>query len=73
MCYALCNKLSDYAEWYAFYPTGAVSPDVGPQHYFDGGFFYKVTDNFQLDIRAGVGLNRHADDYFIGSGFAVRY
>jgi hypothetical protein len=71
--YTLTQKLGAYTEWFAFYPSGALSPDVGPQHYFDGGFTYKVTDNLQLDIRAGVGLNRHADDFFVGSGFAVRY
>ncbi len=71
--YSLTKKLGAYTEWFALFPTGAVAPDFGPQHYFDGGFTYKVTDNFQLDIRAGVGLNRHAEDFFIGSGFAVRY
>lgn len=71
--YTLTKKLGAYTEWFALIPTGAVAPDFGPQHYFDGGFTYKVTDNLQLDIRAGVGLNRHADDFFVGSGFAVRY
>lgn len=71
--YSLTKKLGAYTEWFAFYPCGALAPDVGPQHYFDGGFTYKVTDNLQLDIRAGVGLNRRAEDFFAGSGFAVRY
>lgn len=71
--YSLTERLGAYTEWFAFFPSGAVAPGVGPQHYFDGGFTFKVTPNFQLDIRAGVGLNRQADDYFVGSGFAVRY
>lgn len=25
------------------------------------------------DVRTGIGLNRQSDDYFIGTGFAVRY
>ncbi len=71
--YSLTKKLGAYTEWFAFFPAGAISPDVGPEHYFDGGFTYKVTSNFQLDIRAGVGLNRHAEDFFAGTGFAVKY
>lgn len=71
--YTLTKKLGAYTEWFAFFPHSAIGPDVGPEHYLDGGFTYKVTPTFQLDIRAGVGLNRHAADFFAGSGFAVRY
>jgi hypothetical protein len=71
--YTLTQKLRMYTEWFAFVPTSALAADVGPEQYFDGGFTYLVTNNFQLDIRAGVGLNDHADDFFAGAGFAVRY
>lgn len=71
--YKLTEKLGAYTEWYAFYPTGATSPDVTAQHYFDGGFTYKITPLFQLDIRGGKGLTHSADDYFLGAGFAVKY
>lgn len=71
--YGLTDKLGAYTEWFAFYPTGAIAPGVGPQHFFNGGFTYQFTPNLQFDIRAGVGLNRRADDFFVGSGFAVRY
>jgi hypothetical protein len=71
--YTITEQIGAYTEWFALYPTGAIAPDVGPQHYFDGGFTYKVTSNLQLDIRAGVGLNERADDFFAGAGFAYRY
>ena len=71
--YTLSEKLGAYTEWFAFFPHSAVGPEIGPEHYMDGGFTYKVTPAFQLDIRAGVGLNRHAADFFAGSGFAVKY
>lgn len=71
--YTLTEKLGAYTEWFAFFPHSAVGPEIGPEHYLDGGFTYKVTPAFQLDIRAGVGLNRHAADFFAGSGFAVKY
>jgi hypothetical protein len=71
--YELTRKLGAYTEWFALFPHSARSADVGPEYYVDGGFTYKVTNNFQLDIRAGLGLNAHADNYFAGSGFSVRF
>ncbi|MSR54220.1 MAG: transporter [Gemmataceae bacterium] len=71
--YSLTEKLGAYTEWFAFFPSGAIAPDVTAQHYFDGGFTYKVTPLFQLDIRVGFGLNKHSDDFFAGTGFAVKY
>ena len=70
--YTLSQRLGAYTEWFGFFPDGAVSPDVGPQHYFDAGFTYLITKNFQVDIRGGVGLNRWADDFFVGIGTALR-
>ncbi|QDT70314.1 hypothetical protein MalM25_32600 [Planctomycetes bacterium MalM25] len=60
-----------YAEWFGVYSDGledefAVSVfNVGVDHY--------VTDNFVLDIRAGVGLSGDADDFFTGVGGGYRY
>jgi hypothetical protein len=71
--YTLTEKLGAYTEWFAFFPHSAIGPDIGPEHYLDGGFTYELTPTFQLDIRAGVGLNRHAADFFAGTGFAVKY
>lgn len=71
--YTLAENLTAYTEWFAFYPSSAVDPGAKPQYYLNGGFQYYFTDNFAADIRAGVGLNRHADDFFAGTGFVVRY
>jgi len=71
--YQLTRQFGAFTEWFAFYPASAIAPDVTSQHYFNGGFSYLVTPDFQLDIRAGWGLNHHADDFFAGAGFAVRY
>jgi hypothetical protein len=70
--YSLTKKLGAYTERFAFFPYGATAEGTTAEHYLDGGFTYKVTPNFQLDIRAGVGLSQQADDFFVGSGFAVR-
>jgi hypothetical protein len=65
------EDISSYGEWYCFVPTGA---DTDPtQHYFNGGFSVLLSDDVQWDIRAGVGLNDAADDYFVGSGLSVRF
>lgn len=68
--YDWTEKLGSYAEWYAFIPEGAVTSHN--QQYFNAGFTYLFTNNFQWDIRAGVGLNEAADDFFTGTGFSLR-
>lgn len=73
MGYSMTRKLGCYLEVFGKEPFSANVPDIGPEYYLDGGFTYKFTPNFQYDVRAGVGLNRYSDDYFIGTGFAVRY
>ena len=69
--YTLNEKLGAYTEWFAFFPAGSVQ-DL-PQQYFNGGFVYLVNTNFQLDIRAGVGLSDAADDFFAGAGAVLRF
>ena len=70
--YALTKKLGLFTECYALFPYGETST-VPPQYNFDSGFTYKITSNMQLDLRAGIGVNRNATDYFAGGGFAFRY
>ena len=68
--YSLADQVGAYTEWYVLATDGADTNHT--ENYADGGFTYLVTNNLQLDIRAGVGLNDAADDYFVGSGFAIR-
>lgn len=67
---ALTDRLGAYVEYFGFYPNTARSDCA---HSFNGGFTYLITENFQVDIRAGMGLNEEADDFFTGAGFAWRY
>ncbi|MEO8497302.1 MAG: transporter [Planctomycetota bacterium] len=69
--YGLTDKLGAYTEWFAFFPTSADT--AKPEHYFDGGFTYLISNDIQWDIRAGVGLNEAADDYFVGTGLSLRF
>ena len=67
----LSENLGAYAEWFGIIPSGAQ--DVSTQHYFNGGFTYLLSKDVQLDVRAGVGLSHAADDYFVGTGLAIRF
>lgn len=69
--YALADRWGAYTEWFALFPSGAQT--ASPEHYFDGGTTFLVTDNAQLDLRAGIGLNEPAADYFAGIGLSLRF
>jgi hypothetical protein len=68
--YELTERLHCFNEWYAFFRRDSI--DNRPQHYYDGGFTFLVTPNFQLDWRAGCGLSGAADDFFTGCGLTIR-
>ena len=65
------EKLGSYTEWYVLAPTDADTNR--PENYFNAGFTYLFNKNVQWDIRAGVGLNEAADNFFVGSGLSLRF
>lgn len=69
--YTLSEKLGAYTEWFVIAPAGAES--VGTEHYFDGGFTYRWSNDLQFDIRAGKGVSAAATDFFTGVGAVVRF
>jgi hypothetical protein len=69
--YSLSDRVGAYTEWFALFPHGADA--VKAEHYFNGGFTYLLSNDIQWDIRAGVGLNDAADDYFVGMGLSLRF
>ncbi|MEX1232553.1 MAG: transporter [Planctomycetaceae bacterium] len=69
--YGLTDELGAYTEWFAFFPNGADTARV--EHYANAGFTYLITNDIQWDIRAGVGLNDAAADFFAGTGVSVRF
>jgi Putative MetA-pathway of phenol degradation len=69
--YTLTEKLGAYTEWFVISPAG--SETARTEHYLDGGFAYRVTNDLQLDIRAGKGLSGSATDYFVGTGMVIRW
>jgi len=68
--YALTDELGAYVEYFGFYPAGAHQSDA---HFINGGLTYQFTNNFQVDVRLGTGLNDESDDLFAGIGFSYRF
>jgi hypothetical protein len=68
--YALAEQLGAFTEWFVLVPSG--SEVARTEHYLDGGFVYRVTNNLQLDVRAGIGLSQAAFDFFGGTGVVIR-
>jgi Putative MetA-pathway of phenol degradation len=68
--YELTEKLHAFNECYALFRIDFH--DDRPQYYYDAGLTYLVTPNFQLDWRAGVGLNDASDRFFTGCGVSIR-
>jgi Putative MetA-pathway of phenol degradation len=68
--YELTEKLHAFNECYALFRIDFH--DDRPQYYYDAGLTYLVTPNFQLDWRAGVGLNDASDRFFTGCGLSIR-
>ena len=69
--YSLAEKLGAFTEWFVLVPHSAEH--VRNEHYLDGGFTYYITDNVMWDIRAGMGLDEDATDFFAGSGLSIRF
>jgi hypothetical protein len=68
--YAWSDSLGSYTEWFVLIPSSADTNHT--EHYFNGGFTVLLNDDIQWDVRAGLGLNDAADDYFVGTGLSIR-
>jgi hypothetical protein len=67
--YALTDRVGSFFEYYSFHPFR----DQPATYYLNTGMTYLLSDNAQLDVRVGSGLNGPSDDFFIGTGAAVRF
>jgi hypothetical protein len=65
------KKVDSFSEFYVLSPIGADTNR--PQNYFNAGFSVHINNDVQWDIRAGVGLNEAADNFFAGTGLTLRY
>jgi hypothetical protein len=64
---SITEKLSGFAETY-----GWLSHLTPPDNRADAGLVYLLTDNIQVDISGGMGLNKISPDYYISAGLSLR-
>ena len=68
---ALTETTGVFFELFGVIPESSAG---GPEAYFfDAGVTRLLSANFQLDIRAGAGLNSAATDFFAGAGLIWRH
>jgi hypothetical protein len=61
-------------KWYAYIEAfGFITKNDAPQHSFDGGLAYFVTDNFKIDISGGPGITKNAPQRYIAIGASYRF
>jgi len=68
--YSISERWGSYFEYYGFYPGDVQSPN---SNYVDSGLTYLFSKDRQFDIRAGKGANGVAQDYFVGTGYSIRW
>ncbi|NOY29120.1 MAG: transporter [Planctomycetes bacterium] len=71
IAYSLSDRVGAYTEWFALIPSGADTAQT--EHYANGGFTFLLSNDVQWDIRAGLGLNDAAADFFAGTGLSIRF
>jgi hypothetical protein len=67
---SLTERLGVFAESFGSLALGERGSDM---HSLDGGLTLLLSNNAQLDMSGGIGLNSAPDDWFVGLGFAVRF
>jgi hypothetical protein len=68
----LSQRVGSYVEYFGFYPQ---QEGLDKSHYMNGGLTYGLSDNLQLDARAGRQVQRLGDgqSWFMGVGIARRW
>ena len=60
-------------KWYTYVEAfGFMTRGQKPQHSVDAGLAYFVTNDFKLDVSAGLGLSSEALDHYVAVGFSYR-
>lgn len=65
--YSFTDKLGAYIEIYGFAPQFNRA-----NHRTDGGIFYLIKNNMQLDISGGLRITDNAPEYYGALGFSIR-
>ena len=67
--FAHTDKFSSYLELYSIIPSSTAQRG---ENVLDGALIYLLSDDVQIDINAGLGLDKYSDD-FVGFGVAVQF
>jgi hypothetical protein len=62
------SRADFFVEYVADHPRRGGSSQI-----FDSGAAYRITPTQQIDIRAGIGLNRGAPEHLFGVGYSFRF
>ncbi|MFN8362099.1 MAG: transporter [Candidatus Kapaibacterium sp.] len=65
---SLAERLAMFVEAYGFTKEKSF-----PDHRFDAGATYQLTNDLQFDTSGGFGLTERSPDYFISAGFSLRF
>lgn len=67
----LGEHINVHAEYFGIYSTGKAQEFS--EHYFSPGIHYLVTENFEIGIRVGWGLNEQSAPFFANAGAGWRF
>lgn len=65
--YSITEKWGSYIEIFGFAPQNQTA-----YHSFDGGCTYLISQNFMVDLSAGVGITQNAPNHYWALGFSFR-
>jgi len=66
---SIAERAGVFVEYYATFSDEGIADE----HAMDGGFTWLVSDDLQLDLSAGAGLNHAAPDFYVSVGAAWRF
>ncbi len=68
--WAVWERTTCFAEYFLL---GPMARDAGSADSVDAGLLHLLSRRVQADLRAGIGLDREADDFFVGAGLSFLF
>lgn len=68
--YTIDERWSVFIEYFGIYPS---TRETDCQHNINGGPVFLISDNIQMDLAVGMGLNEEAPDFFVNWGISIRF
>ena len=72
--YTLTLGFAPSKKWYSYIEGfGAFKKHIIPEHNFDSGLAYYISNNLKADVSSGFGLTNTAAQWYIAIGLSVRF